>query len=58
MKKAGIKSVAEMTAESAILQYWNEIDTGGVNVGKWIRLVFSFLPPLTVIFFSDPPQRI
>ena len=43
MKKAGIKSVAEMTAESAILQYWNEIDTGGVNVGKWIRLLYEVI---------------
>ena len=28
-----------MTAESAILQYWNEIITGGINVGKWIRML-------------------
>ena len=28
-----------MTAESAILQYWNEIRTGGINAGKWIRLL-------------------
>ena len=28
-----------MSAESAILQYWNEIITGGVNVGKWIRML-------------------
>ena len=28
-----------MTAESAILQYWNEIQTGGINAGKWIRLL-------------------
>ena len=40
MKK---KSVAEMTAESAILQYWNEIDSGGVNVGKWIRLLYEVI---------------
>ena len=28
-----------MTAESAILQYWNEIITGGINVGKWIKML-------------------
>ena len=28
-----------MNAESAILQYWNEIVTGGVTVGKWIRML-------------------
>ena len=28
-----------MTAESAILQYWNEIQTGGINACKWIRLL-------------------
>ena len=28
-----------MGAESAILQYWNEIQTGGITVGKWIRLL-------------------
>ena len=37
------KSVAELTAESAILQYWNEIDSGGVNVGKWIRLLYEVI---------------
>ena len=31
--------MADMTAESAILQYWNEIITGGINVGKWIRML-------------------
>ena len=34
-----IRSVADMTAESAILQYWNEIITGGITVGKWIRML-------------------
>ena len=38
-----IKTVADMTAESAILQYWNEIDTGGVNVGKWVRLLYEVI---------------
>lgn len=28
-----------MNAESAILQYWNEIVTGGITVGKWIRML-------------------
>jgi len=28
-----------MNAESAVLQYWNEIQTGGINAGKWIRLL-------------------
>ena len=38
-----IRSVADMTAESAILQYWNEINTGGVNAGKWIRLLYEVI---------------
>ena len=38
-----IKSAAQLTAESAILQYWNEIQTGGVNVGKWIRLLYDVI---------------
>ena len=41
MKK--IKSVVDMTAESAILQYWEEINNGGVNVGKWIRLLYEVI---------------
>ena len=32
-----------MTAESAILQYWNEIQTGGIIVGKWIRLLYEVI---------------
>lgn len=32
-----------MTAESAILQYWNEINSGGVNVGKWIGLLYEVI---------------
>ena len=32
-----------MTAASAILQYWNEIQSGGVNVGKWIRLLYEVI---------------
>ena len=43
MSKNRLKSVAELTEESAILQYWNEIDTGGVNVGKWIRLLYEVI---------------
>ena len=43
MKKVKIKSVAEMTAESAILAYWNEINSGGVNVGKWVRLLYEVI---------------
>jgi len=43
MKKAVIKSVGEMTAESAILGYWNEINNGGVNVGKWIRMLYEVI---------------
>ena len=38
-----IKTAAQLTAESAILQYWNEIDSGGVNVGKWIRLLYEVI---------------
>ena len=37
------KSAAQLTAESAILQYWNEINSGGVNVGKWIRLLYDVI---------------
>ena len=32
-----------MNAESAILQYWNEIKSGGVNVGKWIRMLYDLI---------------
>jgi len=32
-----------MTAASAIMQYWNEIQSGGVNVGKWIRLLYEVI---------------
>ena len=38
-----VKTAAQLTAESAILQYWNEIDSGGVNVGKWIRLLYEVI---------------
>ena len=38
-----IRRVADMTAESAILQYWNEIQTGGIIVGKWIRLLYEVI---------------
>lgn len=31
--------MADLNAESAILQYWNEIVTGGVIVGKWIKML-------------------
>ena len=37
------KTAAQLPAESAILQYWNEIDSGGVNVGKWIRLLYEVI---------------
>ena len=42
-KTRRIKSMAQLTAESAILAYWNEIQTGGVNVGKWIRLLYEVI---------------
>ena len=29
--------------ESAILAYWHEIQTGGVNVGKWIRMLYEVI---------------
>ena len=32
-----------MTAESAIIQYWNEINNGGINAGKWIRLLYDVI---------------
>ena len=43
MKKTRMRTVADLNAESAILQYWNEIDSGGVNVGKWIRLLYEVI---------------
>lgn len=43
MKKARMRTVADLNAESAILQYWNEIITGGINAGKWIRLLFEVI---------------
>ena len=39
----GVKNVADLTAESAIIQYWNEIQNGGVNAGKWIRLLYDVI---------------
>ena len=38
-----IRTVADMNAESAIIQYWNEIQTGGVTVGKWIKLLYDVI---------------
>ena len=38
-----MRRIADMTAESAILQYWNEIKTGGITVGKWIRLLYDVI---------------
>ena len=37
------RKASQLTRESAILEYWNEIETGGVNVGKWIRLLFDVI---------------
>ena len=37
------RRASQLTRESAILEYWNEIETGGVNVGKWIRLLFDVI---------------
>ena len=41
--KSRYKTVADMPAESAILQYWEEINNGGVLVGKWIRLLYEVI---------------
>lgn len=41
--KRRYKTVADLTAESAILQYWEEINNGGVLVGKWIRLLYEVI---------------
>ena len=38
-----IKRVADLTAASAILQYWNEIQSGGINAGKWIKLLYDVI---------------
>lgn len=43
MKKARMRTVADLNAESAILQYWEEINNGGVLVGKWIRLLYEVI---------------
>ena len=32
-----------MKSENAISAYWNEIQSGGVNVGKWIRQLYDVL---------------
>ena len=32
-----------MKDENAIIAYWNEIQTGGVTVGKWIRLLYEVI---------------
>ena len=32
-----------MKTENAITEYWNEIQTGGVVVGKWIRMLYDVL---------------
>ena len=32
-----------MTADNAILQYWNEINSGGINAGKWIKLLYEVI---------------
>ena len=32
-----------MKDENAIIAYWEEIQTGGVNVGKWIRLLYEVI---------------
>ena len=29
--------------ENAIQEYWNEIQTGGVTVGKWIRMLYEVI---------------
>ena len=38
-----IRRVADLTTESAILQYWNEIQSGGINAGKWIKLLYEVI---------------
>ena len=38
-----MNSLLKKTAENAILAYWDEIQTGGVNVGKWIRLLYDVI---------------
>ena len=43
MKKARMRTVADLNAESAILQYWNEIITGGITVGKWIMMLYEVI---------------
>ena len=32
-----------MKTENAIIEYWNEIQTGGVVVGKWIRQLYDVI---------------
>ena len=53
-----IRRVADMTAECAILQYWNEINTGGINAGKWIRMLYEvILQGLTEHRWHYSPER-
>ena len=32
-----------MKADNAILQYWNEINSGGIIAGKWIKLLYDVI---------------
>ena len=32
-----------MTEENAILSYWDEIRTGRVTVGRWVRLLYEVI---------------
>ena len=32
-----------MKTENAIVEYWNEIQTGGETGGKWVRLAYDVL---------------
>ena len=38
-----VKGIAEITAGNAILEYWNEINSGGINAGKWIKLLYEVI---------------
>ena len=41
--KTKIKSIAGLTAENTILKYWDEINSGGINAGKWIKLLYEVI---------------
>ena len=40
---SGFTEVSRVKTGNAIAEYWNEIQSGGVNVGKWIRQLYEVI---------------